>query len=449
MSEYAKTCLVVMPFGKKPVGRRNLPFLPVSRSRVVDFDWIYDRVVLPAIEAVELPEGGRLVARRADKGFYSSGIIGAAMFRSLEYARVVLADISNVPPNVVHELGTRHRARESGTIVLRQGDAHTPVDMNQARAFPYEYEPVESREASIQLVSRVLSESVSELRLDSSVQVAISRQQAYGQRYPGLEALLIGAEDDLRAGHPAAAAVKYEQATRRFDAGPLVRMKLAMMLREQSAWAAVVREANAVLADMPDYAEAHRERGIAENKLWIAAGSPAGMATGERSLLSAIALRPGDYDAHASLGGELKRSGRLGYAWEAYRRATHWSHGHPYPLLNKVKLEAHLQQQLVVDERRQLQLGRAERMRTAQVNDKPPSDAPWCFFDLAEMRLYAGEKRNALRWMNAGIHACSARWQAETCRQSLLLLQDVSGVDDALLSRMVRALQHAEELLPA
>src|ERR1035437_7952873 len=106
------------------------------------------------------------------------------MFRSLEYARVVLADISSVNPNVVYELGARHRARESGTIVLRQVDASIPIDVDQGRAFPYEYQPVERREAAIRLVSRVLRESLTELRPDSPVQVAISRQHAEGQRHP-------------------------------------------------------------------------------------------------------------------------------------------------------------------------------------------------------------------------------------------------------------------------
>jgi hypothetical protein len=85
----------------------------------------------------------------------------------------------------------------------------------------------------------------------------------------------------------------------------------------------------------------------------------------------------------------------------------------------------------------------------AQANDKPPSDAPWCFFDLAEMRLYAGGRASALRWMNEGIRACSSGWQIETCRQSLLLLKDVTGIDGSLLSEMVRSLKQAEELLAA
>jgi hypothetical protein len=51
--------------------------------------------------------------------------------------------------------------------------------------------------------------------------------------------------------------------------------------------------------------------------------------------------------------------------------------------------------------------------------------------------------------MNEGIRACSSGWQIETCRQSLLLLKDVTGIDGSLLSEMVRSLKRAEELLAA
>lgn len=446
MNDRANTCFVVMPFGKKPGVKRPPGWLPMSRNRVIDFHRIYDRVLLPAIDAIELPEGGRLVAERADEGFYS-GIISDEAYRSLEYARVVLADISMVDSDVVHALGVRHRVRASATIVLRQAGASSPIDPDQVRAFPVEYDAVNNGEVAIRLVSRVLAGSLSELQPTSHVQVAVARQHAEGQRHPGLDALLKRAENDVRARDPAAAAARYEQAIRNFDAGPLVRMKLAMIRRDQGAWTAVVRELNAIVAEMPGYVEAHRELGIAENKLSVAAGSPAGMATGEASLLNAIALRPDDFEAHAAIGGELKRSGRLRYAWEAYRRAVRISHAHPYPLLNKIKLGAHIQRALVIDDQSSLQLQGAERMRAAQAGDNPPSDAPWCYFDLAEMRLYAGERSSALGWLYDGVRACTARWQVETCRQSLLLLTDVDGLDGSLRSEMDRLLEIAAERL--
>src|SRR4051794_12631170 len=44
--DYSRSCFVIMPFGTKPVG-----------DKMVDFDFIYREVFLPAIEATPLGEG--------------------------------------------------------------------------------------------------------------------------------------------------------------------------------------------------------------------------------------------------------------------------------------------------------------------------------------------------------------------------------------------------------
>ena len=43
--DYSKICFVIMPFGEKPVGDKN-----------VNFDEIYDKIFEPAINSVPLPE---------------------------------------------------------------------------------------------------------------------------------------------------------------------------------------------------------------------------------------------------------------------------------------------------------------------------------------------------------------------------------------------------------
>src|SRR4051812_47599987 len=106
--DYNKICFVIMPFGKKPVG-----------DQMVDFDALYADIFVPAIAAVDLPEGGKLDPRRTDKDFYA-GDIKLEMFQYLEYSRFALADISGLNFNVAYELGARHRAREAGTAIFRQ-----------------------------------------------------------------------------------------------------------------------------------------------------------------------------------------------------------------------------------------------------------------------------------------------------------------------------------------
>jgi hypothetical protein len=121
--DYENVRFVIMPFGQKPVGDRQ-----------VDFDRIYDAVVEPAIRTVALPEGGQLVPRRTDKDFFS-GDIGLEMFGYLEYSRFALADITGLNANVFYELGVRHRTRETGTTVFRQTGATIPFDIRSIKAF--------------------------------------------------------------------------------------------------------------------------------------------------------------------------------------------------------------------------------------------------------------------------------------------------------------------------
>ena len=127
--DYTKICFVIMPFGKKRVGDRE-----------VNFDSIYKEIFEPAIAATPLPEGGFLISKRTDQDFFT-GHISVEMFQYIEYSRFALTDISGLNANVFYELGARHRARESGTAIFRHADAPIPFDINQIKAFPYEYEP--------------------------------------------------------------------------------------------------------------------------------------------------------------------------------------------------------------------------------------------------------------------------------------------------------------------
>jgi hypothetical protein len=115
--DYSKICFVIMPFGNKAVG-----------DQTVDFDSLYADIFAPAISAVPLPEGGQLEPHRTDKDFFA-GDIKLEMFQYLEYSRFALADISGLNFNVAYELGVRHRAREAGTAIFRQGQAAPPFDI--------------------------------------------------------------------------------------------------------------------------------------------------------------------------------------------------------------------------------------------------------------------------------------------------------------------------------
>ena len=218
--DYSKICFVIMPFGKKPVG-----------DQMVDFDPLYDNIFLQAISEVTLPEGGKLEPRRTDKDFFA-GDIKLEMFQYLEYSRFVLADISGINFNVAYELGARHRAREAGTAIFRQGKSSPPFDISSIKVFPYEYTPANEAAKSRQLITRVLTESLVRNRLDSPVRIALNLQRESGQ----IDELLKQAENAIRNRDWPGAMDIYRNAVAADPNNPLPRMKLGLLCRDRGIW---------------------------------------------------------------------------------------------------------------------------------------------------------------------------------------------------------------------
>jgi hypothetical protein len=219
--DYNKVCFVIMPFGKKDVGG----------GQIVDFDPLYHDIFLPAIAAVDLPEGGKLDPRRTDQDFYT-GDIKQEMFQYLEYSRFALADISGLNFNVAYELGVRHRAREAGTAIFRQGAFVPPFDISSIKAFPYEYEPADKAAISRALITRVLTESLVQNRLDSPVRLALTAQRQSG----AIDDLLKQAEDQIRNQNWTGAMDLYRDAVAATPDNPLLRVKLGLLCRDRGIW---------------------------------------------------------------------------------------------------------------------------------------------------------------------------------------------------------------------
>jgi tetratricopeptide (TPR) repeat protein len=424
--DYTKTCFVIMPFGTKRVGGRH-----------VDFDHIYETIFERAIPQVRLPEGGTLVPARTDKDFFA-GDIGHDMFLYLHRSRFAMADITGLNPNVMYEVGVRHSARQSGTAVFRQANAPLPFDISHIKAFPYSYRPERSAAEARALVTRVLQESLAQNRLDSPVQLALRAEQESTRRSE-LEEIQREAENALRRFDRPAAIALLRRALRVGGANALVHVRLGLLLRDQGDLAGALEQLMIATSLQPDYADAWRERGVHEARL-------SDGTNGEESLRRAIALNPDDFDALASLGGILRRGGRLAEAAELYERAVSVSGGHPYPVLMALKLRARLSGALTLDGTIRRQLRLAETMRRAQAEANPPIDAPWCMFDLGEIRLYCGDEQEALQWIRKGIAASNHRYEAQALRSALHLLVDAGVALPGLAEALSEADRAVDEL---
>lgn len=429
---YNEICFVIIPFGNKPVG-----------NRTVDFDNIYNAVFVPAIADTPLPEGGNLIPHRTDKDFFSADI-GQEMFEYIEYARIALADISSLNANVFYELGVRHRAHQAGTAIFRQLDVGLPFDINHIKAFPYEYEPQEHLEKSKQMITQVLTETLTRNKLDSPVRIALMAQQRHSQNVDGL---LLQAENAIRNSDWPQAIARYREAIRKNWENPTLHLALGLLLKNQNKWDEALSEFNQAVKFSPAYPDAYREKGIAENKLYYAQNASSDAPTGEEPLLKAVAMNGEDFDALASLGGVYKRQKKYDESLAMYKRATEISQGNTYPLLNEIKVQALRDGGLNISEQREFLLRRAERPLRAQIDNLPPYNAPWSFFDLSEIRLYLGDDSKFLQLLDEGILQCTAKWQAETHLSSLNLLLD-AGLHLPAVEEGIKRLKNAVVLLP-
>jgi tetratricopeptide (TPR) repeat protein len=113
-------CFVLMPFGRKPD----------ATGRIVDFDRVHRDIIAPAIA-----DAG-LLAVRADEE-QAHGFIHKLMYERLLLSEYAVADLTILNANVYYELGIRHAARPSTTIMIMAENAPLPFDVSGQRCLPY------------------------------------------------------------------------------------------------------------------------------------------------------------------------------------------------------------------------------------------------------------------------------------------------------------------------
>jgi hypothetical protein len=109
-----------MPFGVKPDGRGGS----------VDFNAVYEQLLVPAIREAELEP------LRADQELVG-GLIHKPMFERLVLADYAIADLTTANANVFYELGVRHAARPYSTVLVSADVKRMPFDLAPDRVLPY------------------------------------------------------------------------------------------------------------------------------------------------------------------------------------------------------------------------------------------------------------------------------------------------------------------------
>src|SRR5262249_27089426 len=157
------------------------------------------------------------------------------------YSRFVFGDLTGLNPNVMFELGMRYRSRASGTALFRQPGTKLPFDISSVKIF--EYDPREP-ENTRRLITRVLTESLAQNRIDSPIRPAVDVRASWPAG-PDVDSLLREAEDALRNCDTATARTRVADASRLSPNDPIILVRLATLEKQRPApdWSAVLEAA--------------------------------------------------------------------------------------------------------------------------------------------------------------------------------------------------------------
>jgi tetratricopeptide (TPR) repeat protein len=113
-------CFVLMPFGVKMD----------ATGRAINFDHVYEQIFKPAVIAADL------LPVRADEE-QAQGFIHKLMYERLLLSEYAIADLTLLNANVYYELGVRHAAKPSTTVMTMAGQSGLPFDVAGLRVLPY------------------------------------------------------------------------------------------------------------------------------------------------------------------------------------------------------------------------------------------------------------------------------------------------------------------------
>jgi hypothetical protein len=180
-----RECFVIMPIGSGDAYQ-------VYRNR-------YEHIIQPAVEGLRID--GQQVFRCVRADFVAkTGSITRDLLGRLYRSDAVVADLTDLNPNVFYELGVRHALR-AGTILMALKGTKLPFDVGDLRVIPYE-DRVGGEKEAIPQIQEMLNSLLGEERpQDSPVLQAIPGLAELGavKEHEARVASLLSERDLLRA----------------------------------------------------------------------------------------------------------------------------------------------------------------------------------------------------------------------------------------------------------
>ena len=288
--EQEKICFVSMPFGKKT---------DLYTGRQFDFDQIYQSLLLPAAE-----DAGYKAVRADD---LAGSIIFRPLLERVIASDVFIADVTTANPNVLYELGLRHALSNATTVLVMASSVRLPFDISFARVIIYKVDD-SGNLIDLSDVRRFLAEAIRQgigrtgsdspvYRLFPELHVELPGELIRtGQKtrsIPEQTVQAVALPPGLSSGEPPKKAEQDVGSGKDLDpASVLVALK---GYQTTSAWADLVRYANALPQSLREMPQVEQLTALALNRLGRGEEGIAMM----RSL---IARTGGDSDSYGILG---------------------------------------------------------------------------------------------------------------------------------------------------
>jgi O-acetyl-ADP-ribose deacetylase (regulator of RNase III) len=157
---FGKTCFVIMPFGQK----RDI--LSDGQTQEIDFDQIYRQIIKPTVERLKLQ------CTRSDE-VSKSGLIHKDMIERILSSDLVVVDITTLNANVFYELGIRHTAQLSGTVLVHMANKPIPFNIGGMRVVEYQCDSPEAIAHSQDILETNIRNSLIDRNVDSLVHALI------------------------------------------------------------------------------------------------------------------------------------------------------------------------------------------------------------------------------------------------------------------------------------
>lgn len=155
-----KTCFVIMPFGQK----RDM--LSDGQIQDINFDQVYQKIIKPTVERLALR------CTRADE-VSKSGLIHKDMIERILNSDLVVVDITTLNANVFYELGVRHTARLSGTVLIRMANKPIPFNIGGMLVTEYQCDSPEAISHSQDMLEANIRNSLLDRNVDSLIHALI------------------------------------------------------------------------------------------------------------------------------------------------------------------------------------------------------------------------------------------------------------------------------------